>query len=140
MRSPVRNFRANLEFNMTPMIDVVMQLIVFFLVAGQLSQQETQVELNLPAATQGQRPPEDQSRRVTVNVLPDGTIILAGQTVTSEEFGRRLQAEHSQSREELEVRIRSDRQVPFRVIEPLLVACARASVWKVTFAVTPAGR
>ena len=35
----------------------------------------------------------------------------------------------------LEVRIRSDRNVPYRVVEPVLLACARSGVWNVTFAV-----
>ena len=33
------------------------------------------------------------------------------------------------------VRIRGDQSVPYREIEPILLACARAGVWNVTFAV-----
>jgi len=35
----------------------------------------------------------------------------------------------------LEVRIRCDRKVPYSVVEPIMIACARQGVWKVTFAV-----
>ena len=34
-----------------------------------------------------------------------------------------------------EVRIRSDRSVPYRFVEPVMIACARAGAWNVTFAV-----
>jgi len=51
--------RGSLGFNMTPMIDVVFLLIIFFLVSSHLAQQETQLELDLPEATSGTRPTED---------------------------------------------------------------------------------
>ena len=35
----------------------------------------------------------------------------------------------------LQVRIRSDRSVPYRFVEPILLACARAGIWDVSFAV-----
>ena len=37
--------------------------------------------------------------------------------------------------EPLEVRIRTDRTVPYREVEPIMRACALEGVWKVTFAV-----
>jgi hypothetical protein len=43
------------------------------------------------------------------------------------------------SKGDLEVRIRGDRSVPYRVIEPLLVSCAEAGVWNVGFVVVREG-
>jgi biopolymer transport protein ExbD len=99
-----------------------------------------QVELELPTAESGHQTesePED-ARRVTVNVLADGTMSLGSDTVTAKELGERLTFEASQSTtaaRDLEVRIRCDRQVPYRAIEPIMLACARGGVWRVTFAV-----
>ena len=62
----------DVRFNMAPLIDVVFLLIIFFLVSSHLAQQEVQLELDLPTAASGQSPGEDQTRRVVVNVLPDG--------------------------------------------------------------------
>ncbi|MBT6848587.1 MAG: biopolymer transporter ExbD, partial [Planctomycetaceae bacterium] len=42
-------------FNMTPMIDVVFLLIIFFLVSSHLARQETQLELDLPEASSGEQ-------------------------------------------------------------------------------------
>ena len=143
MRVPTNLSRAGLGFNMTPMIDVVFLLIIFFLVSSHLAQQEIQLELDLPDAASGQRPKEDEIRRVVINVLPEQRagkrIMVGGRLVAEEELPQLIDHESRRARREvrgqLEVRIRSDRKVPYRVVEPLMVACARSGVWKVTFAV-----
>ncbi len=136
MRKPNLRVTAAADFNITPMIDVVMLLIVFFLLASHLSRQETQTPLELPKADTGLDPIEETNRRrIIVNVLPDGDVLLAGQPVSHEEFARRIQVERQASSRELEVRIRADRQVHYRHVGPLLVACAKNNLWKVSFAV-----
>lgn len=141
MRVPSNLTRGGLGFNMTPMIDVVFLLIIFFLVSSHLVRQETQLaleELDLPEAASGQRIEEDQIRRVVVNVLPDGEsggrIMVGGRRIQSWELDG-LIGYGSKAGRQMEVRIRADRTVPYRVVEPLMIACARAGVWKVTFAV-----
>ena len=66
--------RGEIGFNMTPMIDIVFQLIIFFLVSNHLAQREVQVQVNLPDASSGERPAEENVRRVVVNVLPTGRL------------------------------------------------------------------
>ncbi len=139
MRVPTNLSRESLGFNMTPMIDVVFLLIIFFLVSSHLAQQEIQLELDLPDAQSGRRVDEDDVRRVVVNVLPEerpeGRIMVSGQTMNAEQFTQMIGFESRRAGHQLEVRIRSDRKVPYRVIEPIMVACARSGVWNVTFAV-----
>jgi biopolymer transport protein ExbD len=132
--------RGSLEFNMTPMIDVTFLLIIFFLVSSHLAKQEVQLELDLPTAASGQEANDEheEARRVTVNVQADGAMHLGSETVTSQELTERLAFEGRQATgqgEDLEVRIRCDRSVPYRAIEPIMLACARGGVWRVTFAV-----
>jgi biopolymer transport protein ExbD len=143
MRVPSNLSRASLGFNMTPMIDVVFLLIIFFLVSSHLAQQEVQLELDLPEAASGHTPAEEEIRRVVINVLPEQQagkrIMVSGRLVAAEELAQLIDYESRRARREargqLEVRIRSDRRVPYHVVEPLLVACARSGVWKVTLAV-----
>jgi biopolymer transport protein ExbD len=141
MRVPSHLSRSGLGFNMTPMIDVVFLLIIFFLVSSHLVRQETQLEaedLDLPEAESGQRADEDPVRRVVVNVLPDqesgARVVVGGQPLSSEQLAE-LIAYGSRADRPIEVRIRADRKVPYRTVEPVILACARAGVWKVTFAV-----
>jgi biopolymer transport protein ExbD len=140
MRAPQYASQGLFGFDMTPMIDVVFQLIIFFLVASHLAQQETQLELDLPKATSGHRTADDEDlRRVVVNVLPDespaGQILVSGRRMTAAELTRLIGYESQRAEKRLEVRIRSHRKAPFAQIEPILLACARAGVWRVTFAV-----
>ena len=129
--------RGSLSFNMTPMIDIVFLLIIFFILSSHFARQETQLELALPEAASGQEATFDETRRLIVTVMPDGQLQLAGAAVDAAQLEQRIAYESQQSGGDLEVRIRSDRQAPYRQIEPILVACARAGIWKVTFAVTP---
>ena len=139
MRSPTNLSRGSVGFNMTPMIDVVFLLIIFFLVSRHLARQEVQLELDLPEAGTGQRSEEDEMRRVVVNVLPEerpgGRIMVGGRLLAADALADLIGYESRQADGQLEVRIRSDRKVPYQIVEPVMVACARAGVWKVTFAV-----
>ena len=134
MRTASLRERSEIGFNMTPMIDVTFLLIIFFLISSHLAQQEVQMELELPAAQTGSEAIEE-SRLVVVNVLPGGTIMTAGKLVDAEELRRIFEFERRQDGAEPEVRIRSDRHVPYRAVEPIMIAAARAGVWHVTFAV-----
>ena len=67
---------------MTPMIDVVFQLIVFFLLVLDLSQRRIEA-MTLPEADQSRRGPADPNE-VVVNVRADGTISLDGRVLGDE--------------------------------------------------------
>lgn len=135
MRSPTIARRTAPGVNMTPMIDVSFLLIVFFIVSSHLAQQEIQQELELPRAATGRLLDEETERRVIVNVDAQGEITIAGDTITADGLAPRIAAERARAGDDLEVRIRSDRTVPYRYVEPILLACSRAGVWRVTFAV-----
>ena len=135
MRVPDHVTHGSVGFNMTPMIDVVFLLIIFFLVSSHLAKQEAQLELPLPEAATGEQPVMDGAPRLTVNVLGDGTLTLAGRRVGVEDLSKRLAEQLDREGKDLEVRIRSDRNAPYSAVEPIMLACVRAGIWNVTFAV-----
>ncbi len=59
---------------MTPMIDIVFQLLIFFLVTAQMAEQ-TRAKLNLPQE-RGEDAAESEQAGLTVNVLADGRIVV----------------------------------------------------------------
>ena len=122
--------------NMTPMIDVVFLLIIFFLVSSHLAQQETQLELDLPVALTGDESNETRTERITINLKADGTVLLGASESTIAELDKRLAYEREQTDRPIEVRLRADQQIPFGRVKPVLVACAKAGIWDVSFAVT----
>jgi biopolymer transport protein ExbD len=135
MRIPSNIRSGEVGFNMTPMIDVVFLLIIFFLLSSHLAKQETQLPLPLPLADSSDKPVEDDIPRVTVNVLEDGALLLAGRRIEAAELQQRLTEKLASAGKDLQVRIRSDRAAPYRDVEPIMLACARAGIWNVTFAV-----
>lgn len=140
MRSPTNLGRGSIGFNMTPMIDVVFLLIIFFLVSSHLARQETQVTLDLPDASSSDRPEEEDVRRIIINVLSETQILVGSQPIEPARLETLLNYESQQSlgaerTRPLEVRIRTNRTVPYRTVEPILLACARSGIWNVKFAV-----
>lgn len=127
--------RTALQFNMTPLIDIVFQLIIFFLAASHLARVESSQKVDLPEAESGQAELDAVTRRM-LTVLPDETVLVGSKPITRARLGemlRELAAERPGG--EVEIRIRADRAAPYRAIEPLLLECARSGIWKVTFAV-----
>ena len=135
MRSVSNLARGSVSFNMTPMIDVVFLLIIFFLVSSNLAQQEVHLEIDLPDAASGNRPQEDDTRRIVINVISQDHIQVGTEVVRPSRLADLIRYEGNRTKGKLEVRIRANRRVPYRVFEPILVACTQANVWNVSFAV-----
>ena len=138
MRVPLSNRGGRLEMNMTPMIDVVFLLIIFFLVSSHLQKQEAHAELDLPAAETGDENVQADNRTLTVNISSrqSGFQISFGSRIVPPAKPRtQLQSELKRAQGKLEVRIRGDRSIPYRAIEPILVSCAELDIWNVQFAV-----
>ncbi|MBI5758758.1 MAG: biopolymer transporter ExbD [Planctomycetales bacterium] len=141
MRIPQRSRDSGLKFNITPMIDVVFNLIIFFLAASHIARSTSQKQVNLPEATKGQQEREERQKRLVITVTRDESLWLSGNRVTLADVDRMLAdaaPEPDSKQAGREVRIRTDREVPYRAIEPLLVTCAKAGVTNIKFAVIQA--
>lgn len=135
MQVPRFGAQHTVGMNMTPMIDVVFLLIVFFLVSSHLARREHELQLELPSAATGEEEQAATTPRLTLNVLPDGRLSLAGVTVRADQLSGRFVTALRREGEDLEVRIRADRQVAYRDVAPVLTAAAHSGIWNVTFAV-----
>lgn len=135
MRAPQHNRNRRLGFNMTPMIDVVFLLIIFFLVSSHLAKQESNVELKLPVASTGNDDVDQLTPRITINVKPDGSLWLAGRPIDIEQLADNFKVVRDKEGDDLEVRIRGSRSAPYSAVEPIMLACTDAQIWNVTYAV-----
>ena len=120
---------------MTPMIDVVFLLIIFFLVSSHLAKQESQLELELPVASSGEEDLDQQTPRITINVKSDGSLWLAGRPIANHDLSDAFTAARDKEGEDMEVRIRGSRSAPYATVEPIMLACTNAKIWNVTYAV-----
>jgi biopolymer transport protein ExbD len=126
-----------MPIHMTPMIDVVFQLIVFFTATSTIAKTEFSQDVKLPLAETGKEHDQTtQKREIVVNVSQEGVVSVAGRSVDSSSFREILVAELAQySPAQIEVQFRADRTAPFGSVQPLLLECARSGVWQVGFAV-----
>ena len=137
MRVPSHTNSGGMPVNMTPMIDVVFQLIVFFTATSTMAKTEVNLTLELPVAEKGtDQDVASQKKKITANVLASGEVFVGGRVVRAADFQEIITAELAQhSADDVEVQFRCDREAPYRAVEPLLLVCAKKGVWQVSFAV-----
>jgi biopolymer transport protein ExbD len=144
--------------NMTPMIDIVFQLIIFFIVVIDMSQKELE-DLKLPIAKAAAKDEQTQGRPI-LNVTYDGKILVKREPIYDPESSDPLLA----SRDNLEVwlkgrarqmpkkfdktvgaelpddpvLVRADKNTPFKWIQLLMESCAKQGIqiWKIELAAT----
>ena len=115
-----------LILNLTPMIDVIFLLLIFFMVATTFQDPEREMDVDLPEATSGSPLTEDQEE-VIINILRDGSLVLFEKPTTNAELVRILQA-RAQENPETPVTIRGDRLVKHESVVAVMDACGNAGL------------
>lgn len=136
MKLPRRS-RTPLVFNITPLIDIVFNIMIFFLVTAHFVRSQETDPVDLPEATQVVED-EPGPQRLVLTVLPDHTFRVSGRDATLDDIEFML--DQSADEEDFEVQLRADRNVPYRVVEPILLACAERGIQDFGFRVFEAGR
>ena len=118
--------------DMAPMIDMVFLLLIFFMCASTLSSVDRSASVDLPVATHSEVP-EDLGGRGTINIMADGSLKLAGATVSLHELQRTMEQRLRES-PDLAIYIRADRDLEHRHVKDVLKACAEVGAYNVIFA------
>ncbi len=117
--------------DMTPLIDMVFNLVIFFLVASHFSN-EAETPVELPQASTSHADEEDP-RRLIVTITEDERWHVKEHVIELPELSDLVQGELDRQGPEFAVQIRSDRRVPYRAVEPLLKECSRLGVKRFAF-------
>ncbi|NOZ21061.1 MAG: biopolymer transporter ExbD [Planctomycetes bacterium] len=130
--------RTGLHLNMTPMIDVVFLLIIFFMTVAEFSRIETE-EVELPVADEAAVEESVPPGRVVINVDKDGRLVVSKQQVDFSTLQGWLRGEAQQHRIgkgeiNLQVLVRSDGRADFGRIQDIMLECARNGIWQISFA------
>ncbi|HTV49314.1 MAG TPA: biopolymer transporter ExbD [Phycisphaerae bacterium] len=133
----------NEQVNVTPLIDVVMCLIIFFLLVGHIAKQVSAQNVKVPIAKNGNEL-EDRSGQVIINVVPQKgptpdyqpppEIIVFGKQVSIDELADELN-DYKSNNPDLTLIIRADQSIQYKYISPILISCAKAGIDTVNFAI-----
>ena len=134
MKTPNLLTSGTATINMTPMIDVVFLLIIFFLVSSHLAKQENSIKLDLPEAVSAL---DDSAVGDTliVNILPSGTWQVGGVDATEGTLPSIMRRRQMSASGPLRLKIRTDRRVTYDAIEPVLRIAAAAGIGDIVFSV-----
>lgn len=153
MKLTKKEENLDLGMNMTPMIDIVFQLIIFFMVVTELATLDLE-RMNLPYAsntdTESERIP---GAFITVNVtrdtpLKDSEIKIKRRAYTQEKLIEFIKFEATLAGvvpnpsapdkmiSELQVLIRADRDARYEEVQRVFDACQKNGVWKTSVAST----
>ena len=135
MRPPVRHRESGVKFNITPLIDIVFNLIVFFALASLYVRKETAQPVALPAARQFDANEQSAPRRLTITLGSDRRIFVAGEQVAAADVERLLVERAGSEPATLDVRLRADRTGPFADVKPMIIACAQHGITNLRVAV-----
>ncbi|TWT82645.1 Biopolymer transport protein ExbD [Planctomycetes bacterium CA13] len=134
MKVPQASGRSEVGANMTPMIDVVFLLIIFFLVSSHLARQENRLPVELPVATTF-LPDNPERTSLTITVDAETRWRVGGDIVDQSQWKSILVNYRNESGNNASVRLRTDGTVPYQFIEPILRESAIAGISDITIAV-----
>lgn len=115
--------------NLTPMIDIVFLLIIFFMVStkfSELNESERDIAVNVPTVTQAKAITAAPDKRI-INVFENGSITLDQQPVTLEQLKQELSIAQKQY-SKLGVVIRGDSQSLYQNVATVMATCRQAEI------------
>ncbi len=121
------------QFNLTPLIDMVFLLLIFFLVVSRFEQEERAMEVHLPRASAAE-PTIYPGKEVFVTVTPAGEFYLGDRQQTIAELERELQTLHQNNPGRQRVKIRADQNSRTAHLVAVINACNRANIREYTIA------
>lgn len=134
------------SIDMTPMIDCVFLLIIFFMVSATMSKVDMTPEVKLPIAPKAAKPEDDDLRnRGTINIIPVGSVhngITTTEALPFIVFGRNTDdaglakavSELAKGNPDLRIYMRVDKDTDFKIVRRAIRACATAGVYDIIFA------
>ena len=124
---PLKTHQEDLPpINLTPMIDIVFNLIIFFMVGARFTDLERKVDLSVPQVAEIRTLTPTPEKR-TINVYRDGRVELDGEPVSIDQLVMRL-SDAQRQYVDLGVNVRGDAQTPFQNVGVVLTACRQAGI------------
>jgi biopolymer transport protein ExbD len=121
--------RSSIEstLSLTPLIDVVFLLLIFFLVTSEFEEEERRLDIVLPSATSAV-PMTSMPREIVVDIDAAGQVYLRGQPTDLDELARLLQIATTNNPTSQTVVIRADRGTSFQPVVSVMDVCNKTGI------------
>lgn len=113
--------------DLTPMIDVVFNLLIFFMVVSQFASEERSLKVELPAASMAM-PLTAKPREVFVNVDQQGRYYIGTQRLDEQELAVYLRQAEVDNPANQTVIIRADKRCPWDFVATAMRLCNEAGI------------
>ena len=109
------------------MIDVVFLLLIFFLVLSRFSEEERELDLNLPSVTEA-LPASMQPNELVVNINSEGRFFVDGRFRETDEVEQILRTAQANNPLTQTVVIRGDKQAAWEQVAIAISLCKKAGI------------
>jgi len=124
----IRNKSRALEsLTMTPLIDVVFNLLIFFLIASKFAEEERELPVKLPDASEAQ-PLISRPKELFINIDQDGRYYVGGKTLALSQLEKVLIDAWSANPSRTTVIIRADERCRLQAVVSAINACKKAHI------------
>ena len=113
--------------SLTPLIDVVFLLLIFFLVTSEFEEEERRLDIVLPTATSAV-PMVGKPREIVIDIDEEGEVYMRGQKTTLEDLECLLKASVAQNPTNQSAVIRADRSTSFQPVVSVMDICNRTGI------------
>ncbi len=122
---------------LTPMVDIVMLIMIFFMVSTEFRRLENQYEIQLPQVSQA-RPLTPLPDELIVNITQEGNVYLGPEKRSLTELEQEIRAARERYPEQIVV-IRGDAEGRYQNVMTVLDLCKRAGIRNIQLANRLAG-
>lgn len=122
------------KLDMTPMIDIVFQLIIFFVVTVDMQNKALETSVRMAMAPNGPVEEVKDPRTVVVDVEADGTVSIMRTPLSDGQLLAILKKAVNTSGQSTPVVIRGDLAAKHEVVKRVMDVCGKAGLWKLRFA------
>ena len=119
-------------FQIAPMVDILLVLLVFFIVTWNFALSENELDVKIPSAAHAQEP-HPWVGQIVINVKSDGSLIFQRKPISSEAMLAKLK-ELAGLYPDQAVILRGDQTTNYKSIVDVLDLCRQANIWNVAFA------
>lgn len=113
--------------SLTPLIDVVFLLLIFFLVATRFAQEDREIDVPLPDASEAM-PLTVAPKELFINIDQEGRYFVNGESLAVDELEDVLTRAATNNPVNQSVVIRADKRVPFDYVVQAINLCKRAGI------------